>query len=346
MITMQFPRSQVSIAAFFSCLTLGCGTQIGNPTGSGIARVTDHPATLNTLVNAAFLQTVDGMNMGDYAYSRLESRVSTDRTCQSHTGARISLLDKAETRHSVVDDSPAWLARSDLSIKRSYEDAWTQNGVLLACDPSIRAIRFNYERLQMGPVRLESQVTEDMDRRLQLTAKGENQVLESTLTFHKSGRRTLDFTNYAELGRNVILDAQLRNQVESTLTLPTSGADTDSATPSTIVLQLQDRFPLDFTITLDNNQQWTRYDIASGRQEFLIPSSGEVLRLEFRNVTFTRTAGCIPVSGQLTATVLRPNESAQRYSLSFQRNASLVMKREGGVENLVLAPFACVLKER
>ncbi|WP_141733675.1 hypothetical protein [Oligoflexus tunisiensis] len=341
---MQSPRSLATIAVFLSSFTGGCGTQIGNPTGSGIVRVTDHPATLNTLVNAAFLQTVDGMNMGDYAYSRLESRVSTDRSCQTQAGTRVSLLDKAETRHSVIDDSPAWLARSEVTIKRSYEDAWTQNGVLLACDPSTRAIRFNHERLQMGPVRLESQVTEDMARSLHLTPKGQNQALESTLSFHKTGRRTLEFTNYAEIGRNVILDAHLSNQVDSALTLVPEAADNED--PATVTLHLQERFPLDFTITLDDTRQWTRYDIPSGRQEFLIPTSGEILRLEFRNLTFTRAAGCIPVSGQLTATVLRPNESAQRYTLRFQRDASLVMKREGGTESLVLAPFACVLKER
>jgi hypothetical protein len=56
--------------------------------------------------------------------------------------------------------------------------------------------------------------------------------------------------------------------------------------------------------------------------------------------------GCVPVAGQLAATVVRPNESNIRYAITFQPNGPLIMKREGGTDFLVLAPFACVLKER
>jgi hypothetical protein len=327
-----------------SSLSLGCGTQIGNPTGSGIVRVTGNPASLGTLVNAAFLQTVDGMNMGDYAYSRLESRVSTDRRCQTEAGSGISLLDKAETRHSVIDESPSFYAKSDLSIKRSYEDAWTQNGVLLACDPNSRSIRFQYERLQLGPVRLESRVNEDLTRSLLLTAKQDQQEIRHSLSLRKSGRRSLDFVSYTELGREVILEAQLDNQVKSAIDLPSSGGTEDSM--ESVTLQLQERFPLNFIIALDQSRQWTRYVIANGRQEFVIPTSGETLRLDFRNLTFTREGACVPVSGQLAATIVRPGQDSVRYSMNFQANAPLVMKADNGIDSLVLAPFACVLKER
>jgi hypothetical protein len=338
---MQSPRYTARLAALLSSLTIGCGTQIGNPTGSGIVRVTDDPGTLGTLVNAAFLQTVDGINMGDYAYSRLESRVSTDRSCQNQTGSGFSLLDKADTRHSVVEESTSWRASSDLNIKRSYQDAWTQNGVLLTCDPVARSVRFNYERLQLGPVRLESRVDENLARTLYLVEKKENQELRHNLSFHKSGTRTLDFVNYAELGRDVVLEAQLNNKVESEISLPTADG---GQVP--VMLQLQERFPLDFAITLDQSQQWKRYTIPSGRQEFIIPTTGEVLRLDFRNVTFIRENGCVPASGQLAATVIRPNQDEVRYTLSFQSNAPLLMKADNGIDSLVLAPFACVLKER
>jgi hypothetical protein len=338
---MQSPRYTAQLAALLGSLAIGCGTQIGNPTGSGIVRVTDDPGTLGTLVNAAFLQTVDGMNMGDYAYSRTESRVSTDRSCQTQGGTGLSLVDKADSRHSVKDETALWYALSEMDIKRSYEDAWTQNGALLACDPNARSVRFNYERLQLGPVRLESRVNEDLVRSLTLTDIKEKQELRHNLTFKKTGKRTLDFVNYAELGRNVVLEAQLNNQVESAISLPTADGGHVPVT-----MQLQERFPLDFAITLDPNQDWTRYAIASGRQEFVIPATGEVLRLEFRNVNFTREGGCVPVSGQLAATVIRPNEDEVRYSISFQPNAPLKLKADSGTETLVLAPFACVLKER
>jgi hypothetical protein len=340
MIAMPSPRYTAHLALLLS-LAIGCGTQIGNPTGSGIVRVTDNPGSLGTLVNAAFLQTVDGINMGDYAYSRLESRVSTDRSCQTKIGSGISLTDKAETKHSVIDESETWYAKSDLSIKRSYEDAWSQNGVLLTCDPGARSVHFNYERLQLGSVQLESRVNEDLARSLYLTEKKAKQELRHSLSFHKSGKRTLEFLNYAELGREVVLEAQLSNQVESEIVLPAQDGGEFTAT-----LQLQERFPLDFVITLDQSEQWTRYVIPNGRQEFIIPSTGEVLRLEFRNVTFTRAGGCIPVSGQLAAIVIRPNEEQVRYALSFQPNAPLLMKADNGLDTLVLAPFACVLKER
>lgn len=338
---MQSPRFTAHIAALLGSLALGCGTQIGNPTGSGIVRVTDNPGTLGTLVNAAFLQTIDGINMGDYAYSRLESRVSTDRRCQTEAGSGFSLVDKADTKHSVIEESATWYAKSDLSIKRSYEDAWTQNGTLIACDPGARAVRFNYERLQFGTVRLESRVNEDLARSLYLTEKKEKQEMRHNLSLRKSGKRTLDFLNYAELGQDVVLEAQLSNQVESAIALPTQDGGEITAT-----LQLQERFPLNFAITLDQTQQWTRYVIPSGRQEFIIPTTGEVLRLDFRNVTFTRKDGCVPVSGQMAVTVIRPNEDEVRYSLSFQPNSPLLMKADNGIDSLVLAPFACVLRER
>ncbi len=339
---MQFPRFTAHIAVLLGSLAIGCGTQIGNPTGSGIVRVTDNPSSLGTLVNAAFLQTVDGINMGDYAYSRLESRVSTDRRCQTEVGSGISLLDKAETKHSVIEESATWYAKSDLTIKRSYEDAWTQNGALIACDPGARAVRFNYERLQFGTVRLESRVNEDLARSLYLTEKKEKQEMRHNLSFKKSGKRVLDFVNYSENGREVVLKAQLSNKVESEIALPTQDGGAINAT-----LQLQERFPLDFSINLDQTQQWTSYVIPSGRQEFVIQATGEVLRLEFRNVTFTRKDGCMPAAGQLTATVIRPNEDEVRYSISFQPNASaLLMKSDSGLDSLVLAPFACVLRER
>lgn len=338
---MQSARTIAYTAGLLCSLLAGCGTQIGNPTGAGLVRVTDNASSLSTLVNAAFLQTVDGMNMGDYGYSRLESRVSTDRSCETQAGSEFSLLEKAETKHSVIDESAAWYAKSDLAIKRSYQDAWIQNGVLLTCDPTVRAIRFNYERLQLGTVRLQSQVNEDLVRSLYMTEKKQQQELRHSLSFKKTGKRTLDFVSYTETGKEVILDAQLSNQVESIVSLKTESDGVEEAT-----LQLQERFPLDFTITLDQSQQWTRYVIPNGRQEFRIPSSGEILRLEFRNLTFTRTGGCIPVSGQLAATVIRPNEPMVRYALTFQANAPLVMRREGGTDSLALAPFACVLKER
>jgi hypothetical protein len=341
---MPSPRSTALFATLLGGLSIGCGTQIGNPTGSGALRVTGNPASLGTLVNAAFLQTIDGMNMGDYAYSRLESRVSTDRRCQTEAGSGISLLGKAETRHAVIDESSSFYAKSDLTIKRSYEDAWTQNGVLLACDPSSRSIRFQYERLQLGPIKLESRVNEDLARSLLLTAKQDQQELRHSLSLRKSGRRSLEFVNYSELGREVILEAQLNNQLESAIDLPRSDGLEDGS--EKVTLQLQERFPLNFVIALDHSRQWTRYVIANGRQEFIIPSSGETLRLDFRNLTFTREGACVPVSGQMAATIVRPGEGSERYSLNFQPNASLIMKSDSGIESLMLAPFACVLKER
>jgi hypothetical protein len=228
-----------------------------------------------------------------------------------------------------------------MNIKRSYEDAWTQNGSLIACDPAARSVRFNYERLQLGTVRLESRVNEDLVRSLLLTDIKEKQEMRHNLTFSKTGKRTLDFVNYSEIGRTVVLEAQLNNQVESAISLPTQDG---SRIP--VTMKLQERFPLDFAITLDQNQDWTRYAIPSGRQEFIIPSSGEVIRLDFRNVTFTREGGCVPSSGQLAATVIRPNEDEVRYSISFQPNQALMLKSDNGIDSLVLAPFACVLKER
>ncbi|MDQ3233602.1 MAG: hypothetical protein M3Q07_17425, partial [Pseudobdellovibrionaceae bacterium] len=250
------------------------------------------------------------------------------------------LVDKADSRHSVIDESAAWYAKSDLTIKRSYQDAWTQNGELLACDTTARILRFPHELLEQGTVRLESQVDEELSRSLFLTEKKEKQELQHNLSFKKTGRRTLEFMNFAEKGSEVTLVAQLSNEVESTIALP-SETGVESAT-----LQLQERFPLEFSVTLDQSKQWTRYVIPSGRQEFIIPASGEVLRLEFRNVTLSREGGCVPIGGQLSATVIRPNESNIRYSMTFQPNSPLIMKRDGGTDSLVLAPFACVLKER
>ncbi len=332
---------QLARAATLSVFLVGCGTQIGNPTGAGLVRLTDNSRALNTLVNASFLQTIDGINMGDYGYSRSESRVSTDRTCQTQAGTKLSLIDKAETKHSVIDESDEWYAKSDMTIKRSYQDAWTQNSVLLACNPATNSITFNYEKLQNGPLRLESQVNEDLSRSLFMTEKKLQQELRHSLITKKTGKRTLELVDYSEGSNEILISAQLKNQLDSVVAL---NPQDEGATEAN--MSLLDRFPLDFTIHLDQNRQWTRYEVPNARQEFLIPESGEVLRLELKNMVFTRTSACVPEAGTLIASVVRPNLPNVRYSLNFVPNTPLILKREGGTDSLVLAPFACVLKER
>jgi hypothetical protein len=321
-------------------LAAGCGTQIGNPTGAGMIRLTDNSRALNTLLNASFLQTIDGMNIGDYGYARQESRVS-DRSCQTQAGSKLSLIDKTETKHSVIDESDEWYAKSDLTIKRSYQDAWTQNNVLLACNPKTNSINFDYNKLSTSSLKLESQVDEDINRVLFMTEKKLEQELRHNLVMKKTGKRSLELVGYTEDNKQLVLEAQLRNQLDSTVNL-----DLNEEGATEAKLQLLDRFTLDFSIHLDKARDWTRYEISQGRQEFLIPESGEILRLEFKNIVFTKASACVPESGLLTATVVRPNLPNVRYSLNFQPDTPLILKREGGTDSLVLAPFACVLKER
>ena len=333
--TQQFARLALLLG-----LAAGCGTQIGNPTGAGMIRLTDNSRALNTLLNASFLQTIDGMNMGDYGYSRKESRVS-DRNCQTQAGSKLSLVDKTDVKHSVIDETDEWYAKSDLTIKRRYQDAWTQNNVLLACNPKTNSINFDYTKLPMGSLKLESQVDEDLNRVLFMTEKKLEQELRHNLVMKKTGKRSLELVGYTEDNNELVLEAQLRNHLDSTVSLNLQEEGAAEAK-----MQLQDRFPLDFSIHLDKVRDWTRYEISNGRQEFLIPETGEVLRLEFKNIVFTRASACVPESGLLTATVVRPNLPNVRYSLNFLPETPLILKREDGSDSLVLAPFACVLKER
>lgn len=332
-------------AALFVGIMAACGTQVGNPTGSGFIRITENPAALNTLMNAAFLQTVDGMNMGDYAYSRSESRVSTARSCQTAAGSAFSLIDTTESAHSVTDDSSNWLVKADLSITRSYRDSWKQNNLLLTCDPKSQSLSMKYERLQQGTIRLQSVVDENLTRTLTLTEVASKKELKHSLITRKTGTRTLDFINYTEDGKEVILEAELNNKLESTVQVPTDDIHDGDATTEALI-QLKTSFPMALQISLNQTLQWTRYSIPNGRQDFLIPSSGETLRLEFIHVVFDRSKLCLPVAGEFKVTVSRPNQDDITYSTNFASSKPLTLARAGSTDTLTLIPFACVLKER
>lgn len=338
---MKSRYKHVILSPLFLAFMLSCGTQIGNPTGAGMIRLTDNTQALNTLVNAGFMQIVDSMNIGDYAYSKEESRVISQRNCSNQSENKLTLTDSTEAAHSVSDDSDEWAVKSDLLIKRNYHDAWTQNHSLLGCDAQSKVLKLDYKRFQQGAFRLESQVDEQFTRKMNMTEKKLKQDLKHSMLMTKKGSRTLELISYLEDGKDSIIEAQLRSQLETTVKLDFNKDGANEAKLSSV-----DRFPFVFNIHINRDREWTSYDIPNGRQTFLLPETGEVLSLSFLDLRFTRSSGCVPESGQLLASIERPNASPVRYSLIFKPNIPLLLKREDREEYLVFAPFACVLKER
>jgi hypothetical protein len=321
-----------------------CGTQIGNPTGNG-ARVTSEPGNLGTLTNAAFLTTVDGMNMGDYAYSSSESRLVSKRTCDESAPKGASLVQSAESTHWVEDETSLVFARSNVSLARSYSDQWLHNGKAMACEGG-GEMNLDLSVIDEGPVLLNSQVSEGLQRKLYATLKENSQQFTHSLVTQREGERTLKLLSYQRLPGGLIeLTASL---VQANL-LETIETNKEDGRKQTIKLRAGDR-PLEFRITLNaRTNQWVSYSIDSASLDFYV-NELESFAIEFNKIRFDRSKGCVPQAGTLR--VKAPSESEASGTLTYvgqfdDGNGNLVMKPLNSLANpLILAPFACVLKER
>ncbi|MFY7930571.1 MAG: hypothetical protein ACOVS5_16980 [Oligoflexus sp.] len=343
---MNFKVQQLSslVGSLTLSALVGCGTQIGNPTGTSQVRLLTDVSSLQSAVTGAFLQTVDGLNMGDYAYSNSESRVVSLRQCQGREAQGLALVQKTASSHSVEDDNSKYFARSDVTIERSYQDSWFQASRQLPCDTTI-GVKFPYESLNQADLRLESTVSEVLQRSTNLTYKTDEQAFKHSLMMQKSGKRTLDLVSFEEKSREIALKALLDNRLTSKIELLSKAGMANSKVLAE--MQLIDTEPMPFEIVLDRSSLlWQAYKIDRARQEFVL-DGGERLRLDFSQVVFTRAGGCTPASGELTVTVSYDGALPLVYQGRFVEGQPLTLRSDdGSLKPILLAPFACVLKER
>ncbi len=324
---------------------MGCGTQIGNPTGGSSARVLNEPNSLGTLSNAAFLTTLDGLNSGDYAYSKTEARLVSKRNCDLAAPKGASLVQAASSSHWVEDDTVKVFARSNVSLERSYADQWSQNGKTLPCEPN-GGMSLDLSSLGDGPVQLSSKVSEGMERKLYATLKESAQQFTHSLTTHRDGERNVKLMSVQRVSGGFLELSASLSQANLIETVQIAKADglTDS-----VKMRSGDR-PVDFRITINpKSGQWTSYSIETAALDFYVNES-ESFSMEFNKVRFDREKGCVPQAGTVRIRVLEDQESGKTNTYQGQfddGSGNLVMKPLNGLGSpLILAPFACVLKER
>ncbi len=328
--------------AMLLCLP-ACGTQIGNPTGGSGSQLLGETSNLETATNAALMSTIDGINVGDYAYSKSESRVVTLRRCELGGPQGASLVQKAETSHRVEDETPHALVSSELTIERTYQDKWSQNGQTLACDPSGQ-MALDYRKLEYGSVSLRSQVAEDLQRKLALTNKDTHELTKHSLILHREGYRDIKLLSYRRPDNETVeITATLaQNDLVEDLALTAPNGEKVLAKLTT------GGRPLTFKITLDRvTQQWTSYTIDQASLEFLL-NAGESFVMEFDHLRFDRAKGCVPQAGSLQVTEVATQGRGRTFRGTFDKDtSSLNLNATDGVSKaLSLAPFGCVLKER
>lgn len=318
----------------FSVLGLSaCGDQALDPFGNAQTAALRDASRFGSLANAAFLQTVDGLNFGDSAYATRAERLLSERSCSTSQ----QLVEKTKASQWVNDDSPAWTARSNVTIDRTYESSWVQGGTQLSCGLGL----IDFQTIDQASFRLQSRVLEKKKSSTLLTKKSDGSERTDELEVQMTGTRDLEITGYSEASATTALTATLRSDLDLTLALKDEFGEDASAT-----MKLAPESRLDFEVTVDrSSSDWKEYRIPFSRQEYDL-GGGNLLTLELSRLSFTPAGNCFPQSGSIRITRTIGGQVSGVFAADIDPKTELVLSDRESGETLSLTPFACVFRER
>ena len=311
-----------------------CGTQIGNPPRAVPSRLAVDSEALQTTVTASLMHILDGMNAGDYAYASEETRVSSNRYCQT-----LALNSGVDFAHSVTDSDLSWQIDSQIKVARAYTDRWNQSGRVLGCEGKEPKLQIQAADLVKGSVRFESQIEETFKRDLKLTSP--DRTMTHSFSLYKSGTRVIELsTALANPKGDSEWQALLKDRITARVSLTASSPERLTA------LEFSPSDPLAFVIKLGSDRNWEKYSIVKGTYEASLPESDDTLKFTFDGVSWNRQGGCLPQSGVITLEVAHASKPIAVFNLDFNHGSQLSFLDQTTQRSLLLAPFGCVLKER
>lgn len=309
-----------------------CGDQAINPLGNPQIAALRDTSRFGSLANAALLQTIDGLNFGDSAYTKAGERILSESSCSETQ----RLVQKTQATQWVNDDSPVWTARSNVTIDRNYETSLFQGRTLLTCAPGL----VDFKSIDQATFKLQSKVVEKKKRQMFLVRKSDGQERSDVLDVKTLGTRDLEFTGFNDSTSQTALSATLRSSLDLTLALKD---EFDEAADATMSLAPSSR--LDFEVRIDKaSGTWSNYLIPFSRQVYEL-GEGSSMTLEFSQLTFTPNGNCLPQSGSIRVTRTVDSQVTGVFAGEINPKADLVLLDKNSGETLTLSPFACVLRE-